>query len=539
MISDSPAQHKEGYEQFFGFSDPPFSLSANPRFRFPSAAHEDALLQVMYAMERREPVIVVTGDIGLGKTLLCRTVVDRLPHKTFLSVIDDPLLSRDDLLKRMLEDFGLISAERAGSVHASRHDLVHTMNTFLSSLAPLEAHAVVIIDEAQHVQPDVIEQIRLLANTSDGRGTLLQIVLVGQPSLQELLARPELQQLRQRVTRSVSLTALTDAEVKQYIVHRLAVARKAETDSLIPGADDLALEVARWNASRQPVTFSEEAVRAVTRISHGIPRLVNLLCDRALEVAFAERSRSLDAATVQNAARLLHLADAPGDFARVVPTAAASAIATGPATEPATEIDSEIVFEPGHELSGENASGFEAAAGENIESHAPARTMRYVAAAAALVLAIAVGWFGLRALHRDAAARGTTDRPAPPRLTSSGAVPAAQQTPPVQPPSEANVAAPVGAPAAAPAPPTPSAPTAVAATTESFEIVVASFHTEARANEVVTELTGLGQPAHTRLLDGWQQVVAGPFANEAAAEDAQRQLDRNGFSGTQVGRVAP
>src|SRR5262245_16204512 len=92
VIRDNPVQQQQGYEEFFGFSDPPFSLSANPRFRFASAAHEDALLQVMYALERREPTIVVTGDIGVGKTLLCRTVLDQLPRKTFLSVIDDPLL---------------------------------------------------------------------------------------------------------------------------------------------------------------------------------------------------------------------------------------------------------------------------------------------------------------------------------------------------------------------------------------------------------------------------------------------------------------
>ncbi len=500
MTSTTPTPRREGYEQFFGFSDRPFSLSADPRFRFPSAAHEDALSQVLYALERREPVVVVTGDIGLGKTLLCRTVLERIPRKTFLSVIQDPLLGPDDLLKRILEDFGVISAAGAGSIRASRHDLTHAMNTFVASLGPLDAHAVVIVDEAQHVQPDVLEQLRLLANIGDDRGTLLQIVLVGQPDLEALLAQPDLQQLRQRVTRWVSLSALTDDEVKRYIAHRLAVAREPETDSPIPGARDLARAVADWNESSRPVTFTDDAIAAAARISHGIPRLLNVLCDRTLEVAFAERSRTVDAAMVEAAARLVQLQD-----------------------EPPSET-AEIAASP-------RAS----------------RTGRLLAIAAAIVIVGMIGWLGIRARQRvprgQPAAVDTRPKPAP-------APPAVVTTPAPAPPAATPPSTPASTPAATPAAAQPdtASPTPVASpnppaagsddASETLEIVVASFHTESKATEVLGQLKALGQPAQQRSIGGWQQVVTGPFPSRTAAEEAQRQLDRAGFTGTSIVRSA-
>src|SRR5216683_3163852 len=188
------------YEPFFGLNKAPFSLAPDLRFLFESASHAAAFAQVAYALERREPLVVITGEIGTGKTLLCRTVLQRLERKTFVSVIDDPLLERDDLLKQLLQDFGIISKGRTRLTNASRHELIQTLQAFLTSLVPIQAHAVVIIDEAQHLQPDVLEQIRLLSNIDDERGTLLQIILVGQTDLEPLLSRPELRQFQQRVS---------------------------------------------------------------------------------------------------------------------------------------------------------------------------------------------------------------------------------------------------------------------------------------------------------------------------------------------------
>jgi len=476
VITEQPLPRRNGYEEFFGFAEPPFSLSANPRFRFASAGHEQALSEVTYGLERREPVIVVTGDIGMGKTLLCRTVLQRLPRKTFLSVITDPLLGRDDFLKRILEDFGIIAAERAATLQASRHDLAQALDTFLLSLAQLDAHAVVIIDEAHHIQPDVLEQIRLVANAHDTRGTLLQIVLVGQPSLQTLLGTLELRQVRQRVTRCVSVHALTNGEVKQYIAHRLAVARQPETNSRIAGADDLAREIARWNESRQPVTFSDEAIDAVARLSRGTPRIVNLLCDRGLEATFADRSRTVDGQAIEGAARSLQLADSGGD-----------------SVEPA---------------------------------RAP-RTSRYAVGIAALVLVGAIVWLGARQLDRDRGVQRPTSVVTPPSAVGTTPSPPA----PVSSSFSAQIEA---VPLAAAERPNLSAAAATPETSDAFDILVASFRTEVRATEVVEQLTNAGQRVRQRSVGGWQQVVAGPFASRTAAEDAQRLLEREGFPGTQI-----
>ena len=473
-------QRRSGYEQFFGFAEPPFSLSANPRFRFASAGHEEALSEVTYGLERREPIIVVTGDIGMGKTLLCRTVLQQLPRKTFLSVITDPLLGPDDFLKRILEDFGIISATRAAAVQASRRDLTQAMDSFLSSLAQLDAHAVVIIDEAQHVQPDVLEQIRLVANARDTRGTPLQIVLVGQPSLQTLLEKPELRQLRQRVTRFISVNALSHGEVKQYVAHRLAVAREPETHSHIAGANDLAREIARWNESRQPVTFTDEAIDAVARLSRGTPRIVNLLCDRALEATFADRSRTIGAQAIEGAARALQLTESDGD-----------AIQSTPA------------------------------------SRTP-RSSRYAVGIAALVLVGAIVWLGSRQLDRGRSVQRPTSVVTPPP-SAAATTPSPPSVVPLSFPAQIDSIPLVSAEGS-----NPPGAAATAETSDGFEILVASFRTEVRAREVVEQLTNAGQKVRQRSFGGWQQVVAGPFAARTAAEDAQRLLEREGFTGTQI-----
>src|SRR5713226_5714689 len=143
MSTAERPERVEGYERFFGVNETPFSLAPNPRFLFESASHAAALAQVAYALERREPLVVITGEIGTGKTLLCRAVLQRLERKTFLSVINDPLLERDDLLKQLLQDFGVISKDRTKLTKASRHELIQTLEAFLTSLVPIQAHAVV------------------------------------------------------------------------------------------------------------------------------------------------------------------------------------------------------------------------------------------------------------------------------------------------------------------------------------------------------------------------------------------------------------
>jgi general secretion pathway protein A len=294
-----------GYEQFFGLTDAPFSLAPNPRYLFESASHAAALEQLSYAIHRREPLIVMTGEIGIGKTLLCRTVLNRLDRKTFVSVIHNPLLDQDDFLKQMLQDFGIISTDRAVVTTTSRHDLVHALEDFLSSLTALNAHAVVIIDEAQHLRPDVLEQIRLLSNVDEPKGTMLQIVLAGQQDLESLLSRPELRQFQQRVSRRIRLEPLREDELRSYIDHRLAIGRAA--GARMPGADELARALGDWESERGGATFTSDAVQAVWRWSDGLPRVVNLLCDRSLEAAYGRQLRTIDAGLVETAATALDL----------------------------------------------------------------------------------------------------------------------------------------------------------------------------------------------------------------------------------------
>jgi type II secretory pathway predicted ATPase ExeA len=494
MSSDGVPSQVKGYEAFFGFRDAPFSLAPNTRFLFDSASHAAARSQVAYALERREPVVVVTGAIGTGKTLLCRSVVERLERRTFLSIIHDPMLGQDELLKQMLQDFGVISKDRTKLTPTTRHDLTHALQEFLLSLVPLQAHAVLVIDEAQHIQPDVLEQVRLVANIQDEAGTMLQIILVGQPSLEALLSRPELGQVKQRVSRFCRLEPLGSPEVAQYINHRLAVARgSAQT--------------------QDGVSFAPEAITAIWRLSAGIPRVVNLLCDRALEAAYGEQTRTIGAPLIETAARELDLHVA-SQTAPAAPVPVAPALS--PPEPPAAE-DLQFAFE---------AASF--------EEQRPNRSKLLLAVAAVGVAVVT--WFGVRAMvgPEQADTVAATPPPAAPRQ------PAVQPSPE---PTTVPAAAPAPSPASAPvpaAPPEPPAsqpvqPTAAPASGgASFEIVVASFRTVSRASSVAAELVALGLPVRQRESDGWQQVLAGPFTSRSAAEQAQQRLDSAGYTGTKV-----
>jgi type II secretory pathway predicted ATPase ExeA len=530
MSSDRSPRVK-GYEVFFGFREPPFSIAPDTRFLFDGASHAAAREQVAHALERREPLVVVTGEIGTGKTLLCRSVVEKLERRTFLSIIHDPMLERDELLKQMLQDFGVISKDRTRLAPTTRHELVHALQEFLLALVPLHAHAVLVIDEAQHLQPDVMEQLRLVSNVHDAAGTLLQIVLVGQPSLDAVLSRPELRQLKQRVSRHVRLEPLGIAELSQYIDHRLAVARNGAA------------------SSHGAVTFAPEALSAIWRLSGGTPRVINLLCDRALEAAYEKQAHSVGGPLVDAAAAELGLSTVPpavaarsGAMPTVAPPAVAAPTVAAPAAAPSVR-EAGDPWAPGPLE--EMPVTFGGAAG--AETPAPPRS-RLLLVAAVVVVAAGAAWFGVRALSPSGQSASTppaeqavpaappTDRPAP------GAPPPAAAPPSNAPaPSPAtSAAAPVPSPATSPAPsstepgaPPPSGPPAA------FEIVVASFRTMTRASQVAAELEALGQPVRQRNSDGWQQVLAGPFKTREAAEQAQAKLDQAGYTGTQIVPAAP
>lgn len=299
-----------GYEAFFGLVESPFSVTPNPRFLFESRSYSTAFEQVMLAIRRREALVVVTGEIGTGKTLLCRTIVEQLPARTFLSVITNSFLGSDDLLIQILQDFGILSNEPSSSAGASRHDLVRTLQQFLTSLVSLKGHAVIVIDEAQHLGPDVLEQLRLLSNFETDESKLLQIILVGQPDLEMLLAKPEMRQLVQRVSRRCTLQPLETGEVQQYIERRLWVAHggpNAYLNGRVDSKNDAGLTDNPKIEQFLRVRFTGPAMRAVADLSAGLPRVVNVICDRALEQACAEEKRVVDPGLVLAAAHQMKI----------------------------------------------------------------------------------------------------------------------------------------------------------------------------------------------------------------------------------------
>jgi general secretion pathway protein A len=275
------------YEEFYGFVQPPFTLAPDPRFLYRSESHDEAITQLLQAIRRKEGFIVLTGDIGTGKTTICRALMEQLDTATFTSLILNPFLSVEELLREVLLDFGVISREaiRSGRIaNATKHDLISTLHEFLLSLMAIKGSAVFIIDEAQHLSPQVLEQIRIISNLETNQAKLLQIVLVGQLNLLDVLETAELRQLHQRISIRAALKPLNREEVEEYIAHRLRVAR---------GSSD--------------VQFESGAVDLVHELTGGVPRIINLLCDRALMAGAASHSHRITAEAVEAAAGNLAL----------------------------------------------------------------------------------------------------------------------------------------------------------------------------------------------------------------------------------------
>jgi type II secretory pathway predicted ATPase ExeA len=277
------------YESYYGFAEKPFSLTPDPKYLYRSESHANAFDLLQYAIKRREGFVAITGDIGTGKTTLCRALLEQIDRTTFTALVLNPFVTEEELLKRILQDFGVVSRDdtrgRLGT--ATKQELIETLYDFLLSLVPLKASAVLIIDEAQNLPMAVLEQIRILSNLETDKEKLLQIILVGQLELQALLRAPELRQLDQRISIRYELQPLDRDAVAAYISHRLTIA-----------------------GATSAVAFTSDAIDAVHRFSSGIPRLINLLCDRALLAGFSVHAPRITAEHVAQAANGLDMGPA-------------------------------------------------------------------------------------------------------------------------------------------------------------------------------------------------------------------------------------
>jgi len=272
------------YCTFFGLREKPFNVTPDPRFLFLSQSHQEALGHLLYGIEERKGFIAITGEVGTGKTLLCRALLDRLGPQVRTALILNSFMSEIELLRSINGDFGLATDG------TTRKALIDTLNAFLLDEFRDGQNAVLIVDEAQNLAPTVLEQIRMLSNLETERGKLLQIVLVGQPELRQKLARPELRQLNQRIALRYHLRPFDRRETSDYITHRLLVA-----------------------GSHGSVKFTARALTAIFRCSQGIPRKINLLCDRALLSAYVQGTLRIDHRIVHQANAELGQ-PAPGRF---------------------------------------------------------------------------------------------------------------------------------------------------------------------------------------------------------------------------------
>jgi len=296
------------YETFYGLREQPFTLATDPRFLYLSASHRRAYEELLTGLRRREGILLLTGETGTGKTTLCRAVIDALGHRTFSALILNPYMSDSEVLRVILRDFGLVSRDeirRGVFARADVPQLLDTLEGFLRSLVPLNSYAVVIIDEAQSLSPTVLDQVRMLGAYEQDGQRLLQIVLVGQPGLANTLKSEPLIALNERVTRRTALAPLTTQEVDDYIRHRLTIA-----------------------GGRDAVKFLPDAIQLIAELSRGLPRRINVLCDRALEEGRISGKNEINSEMIRRAAR--SIAGASPGAESAAPAAAEQASAADP-----------------------------------------------------------------------------------------------------------------------------------------------------------------------------------------------------------------
>jgi general secretion pathway protein A len=264
------------YLDYYGLTDPPFDITPNPRFLFYSAKHREAFNHLLYGIRERKGFVQLTGEVGAGKTTLCRAMLEQLDGQYSTALILNPVMSADELMQAIAIEFGL-------DVHGmDRLDTIAAINNFLLWQVEQQKETVLIIDEAQDLTDDLLEQVRLLSNLETDDRKLLQIVLMGQPELRDRLNDHKLRQLRQRITVRYHLLPPNRYEVSHYIQHRLEV-----------------------SGAKNGPHFTQPALWRVHRYSAGIPRLVNAVCDKAMLAGFVQQADRITYGMVGRAIREL------------------------------------------------------------------------------------------------------------------------------------------------------------------------------------------------------------------------------------------
>lgn len=262
------------YLQFFGLKERPFNVTSDPNFLFLSRVHREAFSHLLYGIKERKGFLEITGEVGAGKTTLCRALLNRLDDNFKSAFIFNPNLPDTQLLEAILKDFGL---------RVTRHtkvSLLQQLNEFLLQQLAERVNVILIIDEAQNIKTSVLEEIRMLSNLETEKQKLFQIILVGQPELKSKLDSPDLRQLKQRIAVRFHITPLEPNEVGEYIFHRLAVA----------GSSGL-------------INFPDDSLECICQFSGGIPRLINLVCDKALLAAYVMETKDITLPLIERSIR--------------------------------------------------------------------------------------------------------------------------------------------------------------------------------------------------------------------------------------------
>jgi general secretion pathway protein A len=274
------------YENFYGFKEKPFKLVPNPDYLFLSKSHEEALAHLNYALSQGDGFVEITGEVGTGKTTLCRCFLENLDDDAIAAYIFNPNLGPRQLIKTINDELGIKYKTD------NTKDLIDNLNRFLMRQKTRRKKVILLIDEAQNLSKNVLEQLRLLSNLETNKEKLLQIILVGQPELSDILDSHELRQLGQRITLRYHLSPLSPKDCIDYIQYRISIA-----------------------AQKSGLKFDRAAYRSIYKYSRGIPRVINITCDRMLLTAFGQNKRKISGSIAKDSIKELKSRGVPQKFA--------------------------------------------------------------------------------------------------------------------------------------------------------------------------------------------------------------------------------